>query len=213
MTFFLIIIMILYLFYDFKYRRVPNYYFLLFLSIGFLFSLFELSVYTEQFGVILLNKIIFFIVSLYVIFYLFQIKIFGGADCKFIILIFIFTPYSGLSYNFYLFFYFFFSFFYFGLISISYFIKRAKKKHPSFDIYFETHNIHKVLKKHFFQIYFIFIDFVEIRSINKDKYHIASFDLVFNYSSFTLQVLFQYRAPLVPLIILAYFLCSLIILN
>jgi Flp pilus assembly protein protease CpaA len=213
MTTFLFIIIILYLFYDFRYRRIPNYYFFLFLSVGFLFGLIELIAYYEQFRVFVLNKIIFFVISLYIIFYLFQIKIFGGADCKFIILIFIFTPFFGLSYNFYLFFYFFFLSFYFGLLCISYLIKRAKKKHPSFEIYFETHDIHKVLKKHFFRIYFIFIDYVEIRSLNKDKYYIASYDLIFNYSSFTLQVLFQYRAPLVPLITLVYILCSLLFLN
>ena len=69
------------------------------------------------------------------------------------------------------------------------------------------------LKKIFVRTYFIFKDFVVLNTLNKNKYYIASSDLVFNYSSFKLQVLFQYRAPLIPLIILAYTLCSFTISN
>jgi len=210
---FLFFVMFLYLFYDLKYRRVPNYHFLLFLLVGLFFSLIELILNFKHFRVIIMNKMVFFIISLCVIFYLFQIKIFGGADCKCLILIFLYTPYTRLSYYFYLFFYFFFLLFYFGLISTSYFINRTKKNHPSFDIFFGTYNIQNSLKQIFFRTYFIFKDFVVLKAVNKDKYYIACSDLVFNYRSFKLQVLFQYRAPLIPLIILAYLPCIFIISN
>ena len=213
MAIFLFSIMILYLFYDFKYRRVPNHYFFLFLILGILFSLFELIINLKQFRAILMNKVIFFIISFCVMFYLFQIKIFGGADCKFLILVFLYTPYGDLSAYFYLFFYFYFMLFYFGLISISYLISKIRKNYSSFNIFFVTYNIHSSLKQIFFGMYFIFKDFVELKTLNNDKYHIACSDLIFNHSSFKLQVLFQYRAPLIPLIALAYFLCSLMILS
>ena len=122
MTVFLFTIMILYLFYDLKYRRIPNCHFFLFLLVGTLLSLVELMDNFNQSRVIIMNKVVFFIFSLIAIIFLFQIKIFGGADCKFLILIFLYSPYTGLSYNFYLFFYFFFLLFYFGMISIVYFI-------------------------------------------------------------------------------------------
>ena len=213
MTVFLFTIMILYLFYDLKYRRIPNFHFFLFLLVGTLLSLVELMDNFNQSRVIIMNKVVFFIFSLIAIIFLFQIKIFGGADCKFLILIFLYSPYTGLSYNFYLFFYFFFLLFYFGLISILNFINRVKKSNPSFAIIFELYNIQNTLKKIFVRTYFIFKDFVVLNTLNKNKYYIASSDLVFNYSSFKLQVLFQYRAPLIPLIILAYTLCSFTISN
>ena len=205
--------MILYLFYDFRYRRIPNYHFFLFLLVGLLYSFFELITNFDQFKVILMNKVILFIVSVCVIFYLFQIKIFGGADCKFVILIFLYTPYRVLSYYFYLFFYFYFLLFYLGLSLISFLISRISIVDSSFNIFFETYNIHKNLKRIFFRAYFIFKDFVKLKTLNKDKYHLAYSDLIFNYSSFKLQILFQYRAPLIPLIIFAYISCSLMIFN
>ena len=213
MTIFIFTIMILYLFYDIKYRRVSNHFFFLFLLLGFLSSLTEVIINLKQFRIILLNKVMLFIIFLYITLYLFRIKILGGADCKFLILIFICTPYTNLSYNFYLFFYFFFLIFYFGLTSASYMIKRTKKIHPSFDIFFETYGIHNTLKRIFFRIYFIFKDLVKVKTLNKDKYYFVYSGLVFNYSSFKLQILFQYRAPLIPLFILAYISCSFMILN
>jgi len=147
---------------------------------------------------------VFLLFCLFIDFYLFLIKIFGGADCKLTILLFLLVPYPKLTLNFILFFYAFFSLYYFSLISILFFLNKTKRKNISFNILFATKDIQNCLKKVFLRIYFCFKDLRNLGTLNNNKYIIVNPELMYNYIIFKLQILIQYRFPLIPLIILAY---------
>lgn len=205
--------MIVYLFFDLRYRRVPNNFFYLFFLIGSLFAFTELIINFNYFNGIFVNLIGGLLIFLSILYYLFQIKIFGGADCKLIILIFLINPSTRLSYIFLLFFYFFFSLYYFGFLLILFLLNNTKNKCSPFKILFETNKIQNHRKQIFLMMYFGFKDLEDLKIFNENKYIVANSDLIFNHNIFKLQMLIQYRAPLIPFIILAFFSSNLFIMR
>lgn len=198
------VITVVYIYFDFRYRRVPNKYFGVFFFITFFLSILELIDNFTYFREILINKILVLLVSLFIIGYLYWIKIFGGADCKLIILILFLVPYTKMSFNFIFIFYFFFSLYYLGIFSIIFLINRIESKDISFKILFATSDIQNCLKKIFLKTYFSFKDLRDLRGFNVNKYIIAKPELIYNCIMFKLQILIQYRFPLIPVILLGY---------
>ena len=196
--------MIVFFFFDFKYRRIPNKFFWGLFLIAFFLSLIELIDNFNNFKEILINKNIVLIFCLFTVYYLFRIKIFGGADSKLIILLFTLVPYRKMSFNFILFFYAFFSLYYFCIILVLFLINKTEKRGTSFNILFATTDIQNFLKKIFLRTYFGFKELRNLRFYNENKYIIADPDLIYNYIIFRFQILIQYRFPLIAFIILAY---------
>jgi len=117
---FIFIILFISIYFDIKYRKIPNKVIKWFLFFGLLLNLFEIIFTYKTFLIIvsvIVLKIIFLIIIFLIVFFLFALKTIGGGDGKLIFLIFLAHPVKFLNiYFIYFFFFCFFSCFWFFLL-------------------------------------------------------------------------------------------------
>ncbi len=134
----------------------------------------------------------------------------GGSDAKLIILIFLVHPPKYLNLHFTINFFLLFSLFFISLFIINYILNSTFKNNCSFIILFNSN-----LKSSFFYNLYIkffcnFFSILKLKDYSEEKYQIKSYFLVFNYRKESIQILIQFRPPLIILIIITYFSCYLL---
>lgn len=138
-------------------------------------------------------------------FSLFHLKIFGGSDGKLVILIFLCHPISLLN---------FFALFVFYLVFILFFcaffvlnsLFHKTLRSSCLDFLFPRLNFNfSILQKIYLKLFYKFFNFSELRNYKEEKYVIKSLNLIFNEKNNKLQILCQFRPPLIPIIIISYY--------
>ncbi len=142
---------------------------------------------------------------------LYNLSIIGGSDGKLIILIFIIPPVNIININLISYFFMFFSvlfilFFVFNLISNKYL-----KNVNAFIIQFNSNLKYSYYEKLFVEIFYTFLDYSKVIDSKEDKFQCKSVFLIYNFTKKKIQLLVQFRPPLVIIIILAYLWANLII--
>lgn len=208
---FIIFVLLYYIYYDLKLRRISNKTFIINLFIAGLFNLLNLF-YNLSFSLeYLVLKLFLMFTSFIISFYLFSIRILGGSDSKLILILFFSKPIFNSFLSFMIFFYFIFISSYIGIVFVKFLINGFLKFRFSFDIYFNTTFPLKTLNKNFIKSYYFFQDLSKLYDIKDDKYRICNGGIIYNNKTSKLQILAQYRPPLTIIIAISYIVSFLMI--
>jgi Flp pilus assembly protein protease CpaA len=194
------------LYFDIKYRRIPNSFiksmFLIILAVNAT----ELIFYSYTITFFFTIKVFITFLTFLIVFFLFNLKIIGGADGKLIIIIFLMIPIKIFSFSLIL------NYLIWFLILQSLFIWKNLifnnffNKKLSFNQFFMTNGIDSKFKRIYFTSFYRFRIYSQLDSLNTNKFTIKNLYLYFNFKTSTLEILTQSRPPLILLIIITYYL-------
>ena len=203
---FIFIILFISLYFDIKYRKIPNKFIKWFLFFGLLLNLFEI-IFTYKIFLIIVSiivfKLIFLILIFLIVLFLFSLKTIGGGDGKLIFLIFLAHPVKYLNFYFIFSFFFFFFLLFLVFFIINYLNNKLNKNSYAFEIFFKFYRITNKFNRFFFQIIFRFISLTHL-SKNRD-YKIKYLTFFYNELNQKFQLLSMYQPPLVLILLLIYF--------
>ena len=196
---------------DIKSRKITNERFKDLFLFSFLLNFIEIFFFRDVFLFIVLKIFYFFLVST-ISLTLFSLSIIGGSDGKLFILIFSIYPVKSLSLSFVLIFFLLFSLFFIVLFLLNYVHNVIGENKYSFEILFNVYLNATNFKRVFIKTFYSFLNYIDLKKNEGNKYKIISFYLIYNISSKKFQTLAHYRAPLVIICIFSYyFTCFLII--
>lgn len=207
---FLIIILSICLYKDIKFRKISKRFFKnSFILIIFVIIL-DCFLSSPHFVELLLYKLLYFFLSSTISIILYSVKIIGGSDGKLFILIFLSHPLNFLSLSYIISFFFFFFTFVLEYNIIITLRNVLGKSRDLFLFFFINYSKTTKIKKFYFITSYIFINFSKLECLNPDKYHIDKLFIIYNEKSKNLQLLAQYRPPLVIFCMLSYLLLLII---
>ncbi len=193
------------LYFDIKYRRIPisffKYTFLIILAVNAI----ELIFNSYIIAFFLTIKAVIVVLTFSIAFFLYNLKIIGGADGKLIIILFLMIPIKIFSFSLI------FKYMIYFLIFQSLFIWKNLiynnffNKKLSFIQFFMTNGINSKSKRIYFTSFCRFRIYSHLDSLNKNKFIIKNNKLYFNFKTKALEVLTQSRPPLIILIIVSYY--------
>jgi len=208
---FITIILLISLYFDLKFRKIPN----KFLKIFFLFSLIlnlcEFLFFLTDLLLSLILKMIFFLIVFLISLLLFSLKIIGGSDGKIIVLIFSIHPVKYLNYYNVLLFFLLYSLFFFSLFFFNLIINSTDKNSYSFQIYFNFH-CRGDINKLFIKMFYKFISLSKLKDKNNDKFFIETLFIIYNNKKRRIQILVQYRPPLMIICLISYYIIFFLII-
>ena len=188
---------ILCLFFDLKYREIPN---LLFLVFGFIgASLLFLNFLQGSHDLVsfVIQKILYSLLTFSISLTLFLLKIIGGADGKLILITFLIIPIGSIKIAAIFLYFFFFIIAFLVMLLSNYTKNRFNTSNRSFDIIFMTNKEISRLEKVFIKSFYSFSEFKNMDVYEQSKLRLASIDLIFNWKRGNLLILTQNRPPLV----------------
>ncbi len=141
---------------------------------------------------------------------LFNLKVIGGSDAKLTILIFLVHSIKHLNIYFISNFFLLFSVFFILVFVVNFILNNNFKNNCSFTILFNSNLESSFFFKFYTKFFCNFSNILKLKGIKDEKYQIKSYFLVFNYRKESIQILIQFRPPLIILIIFAYFFCYLL---
>ena len=208
---FITIILLISLYFDLKFRKIPN----KFLKVFFLFSLIlnlcEFFFLLTDLLLILILKMIFFLIVFLISLLLFSLKIIGGSDGKLILLIFSIHPVKYLNYFNVLLFFLLYSLFFFCLFIFNLIFNSTDKNSYSFQIYFSFH-CRGLINRIFIKLFYRFINLSKLKDENRDKFFIEILFIFYNNKKRRIQILVQYRPPLMIICLISYYLLFFLII-
>lgn len=190
---------------DLKSRKIPNSLFKYLFIICVILNFIEFAFCFEDFiGFVVLKFLfLFFIFSLS--FLLFVLHIIGGADGKLFLLIFFLHPVKFLTFYFITSFLLLFSLLILLIFMINYVNNINFRNHDSFEIIFNTNFNSSRFKRSFMRTFYKFLNISELDYYNEDKHCVKSLNLIYNYTRKRIQILVQYRPPLIFICFISYF--------
>ena len=132
-------------------------------------------------------------------------KIIGGSDGKLIILIFITHPIKFLSLNFIFTFFLLLSTFYILIFISNLAQNNLLKKKGSFICFFNSNLKFSAAKRIYIKGFFKFSNFSKLCDSRVEKNIVKSLFLIYNIEKIRIQILVQFRPPLIIFVILSYF--------
>ena len=204
------IVLIFCLYLDVKSRKISNIHF----KDMYLFSIIPnlIEILRSDCGIIsLFFKATYIFIVFFITLVLFSLSVIGGSDGKLIILIFIILPVKLLSLSFVMTYFLFFSIF-FIIFHIIHYSGNVNNK-ISFKTIFDFYLDETVLKKAFIRIFYSFLNVSELENKNRNKYQIVASFIVYNNKSNKFQIMVQYRAPMVVVCIISYYLAYFLIIG
>ncbi|MFX1394625.1 MAG: prepilin peptidase [Promethearchaeota archaeon] len=193
------------LFFDLKFRRIPNRALKIFFLLGLILNFLEFSVFYKKFLLFLILKILIFFFIFLISMILFSLRIIGGGDGKLIILVFIIHPIKYLNFDFVISFFLLFSLFFLTLFILNFLFNYIVNNCYSFDILFNLDLNINSLKRLYFKMFFRFFNLSEIKKFQGYKKLLKSQAILYNYIKKKFQLFVQYRPPLVFICMLAYY--------
>jgi len=195
----------IFLFFDLKYRRVPQKFFkfcytLIIFSNIVEYSFSHVSILFFVYAKIIIGLFVFIISLL-----LFSLRIIGGGDGKLLILIFLAHPLQYLSFTIIFTFILIFCLLFVIYFLINIVINNKVKNRLSFFLFFNTFSDISCIKKSFIKGFYKFFNFSEICNYFGEKSVITSLYLVYNAEINKFQILSQNRPPLIILVIISYY--------
>ena len=206
------VIFFFFLYFDLKFRKIPNSSFFFFFFISILLNYIDILLFYRNVYKLAFLRSFFLLVVFTISILLFTLKIIGGSDGKLIILTFLNHPINFLNFNFIGFFFLIFSLLFVLIFIINLTINNKFKKAYSFIVYFNLNYNYSFSKKFFIKIFYNFINISKIVDYNEDRNKIKSLDLIYNYNTKKIQILTQYRPPLIGIYVICYYLTFLIII-
>lgn len=189
---------------DIKYRKISNERF----KDLFLFSLGLNSVdviSSQDVLMFVIIKIVCFLLLFLISMALFSLTIIGGSDGKLIILIFSIHPIALLSFSFLMEFFLLLAILFFGVFVINYIINAIGTSKHSFEILFDFYLNDTIFKRVFIKGFYRFLNNIELGKGKAGKYQFIYFYLIYNNKINAFQILTHYRAPLVVICIISYY--------
>ena len=193
---------------DIRYRKIPNSFFKLVFGFSIVLNIFELLFFSNNFMIVIFGKVFFFLITFFPSLLLFSLKIIGGSDGKLIILIFITHPVKFLNINLVTSFFLLFSFFFILLFILNFILNKILKDTNSFIIFFSSNLRYSGSEKLYIKFFYKFLDYSKLGDCKEEKFLCKSVFLVYNINKKKIQVLVQFRPPLIILIILTYLLVN-----
>ncbi len=193
------------LYLDLRYRKLYNKILKVFLVFVLYLNFLQFLVYNNNFLFIFIIKITFFFLILFISLLLFSLKIIGGSDGKLIIIIFLLHPIEYLNLHFVILFFLLFSVQFFLLFSLNYVINKVIKNSFSFDFLFIFYPSISISKRIYFQMFYSFINLSKIKIYQNNKIHVNFSFIIYNNKREKLQLLNQYRPPLVAFFMSSYY--------
>ena len=132
-------------------------------------------------------------------------KIIGGSDGKLIILIFLTHPLKFLSLNFIFTFFLLLSVFYVLMFMLNLVQNTLPKQKESFICFFNSNLKFSITKRIYIKGFFKFSNFLKLNDMQGEKNLVKSLYLIFNIEQKKIQILVQFRPPLIIFVILSYF--------
>ena len=208
---FITIILFISLYFDLKFREIPN----KFLKIFFLFSLVlnicEFLFLLTDLLLSLIVKIIIFLIVFLISLLLFSLKIIGGSDGKLILLIFSIHPVKYLNYYNVLLFFLFYSLFFLIFFFFNLIINCTDKNSYLFQIYFDFHGRGRI-NSLFIKMFYKFVSLSKLKDKSSDKFFIETLFIIYNNKKRRIQILLQYRPPLMIICLTSYYLIFFLII-
>jgi hypothetical protein len=138
-------------------------------------------------------------------FLLFVLHIIGGADGKLFLLIFLAHPIKFLTFYFISSFFLLFSLLVLLIFMINYVNNINFRNNDSFEILFNTNYNFSRFKRKFIKIFYKFLNFSVLEYYNEDKHLVKNLNLIYNNTRKRIQILVQYRPPLIFICLISYF--------
>ena len=200
----IVTIFIFSLYCDIKSRKITNEYFKDLFLFSFILNFLEIFFSRDVFFFLSIKLFYFFLISI-ISLILFSLSIIGGSDGKLFILIFSILPVNYLNLSFVMMFFLLFSIFFILLFTLIFNINSIGKNRYSFEILFNFYLNATIFKRVFIKSFFCFLNVIDLKKKEGDKYQIISFYLIYNITSNKFQILAHYRAPLVIVCIFSYY--------
>ena len=209
---YILIIFFFFLYFDLKSRKISKSFFIIFFILSIFINYLEFLLFHRNVYKLVFLRSFFFTITFSISFLLFTIKIIGGSDGKLLILIFLNQPINFLNFHFIFLFFLTFSLLFILIFMINYTINNIFKVRYSFVIFFNLNYNYSYIEKFFIKIFYNFINFSKLVNFNQDLNELKSLELIYNYLTYRIQILTQYRPPLIGIIIISYYLTFLIII-
>ena len=209
-------ILLFFLYFDLKFRRIPN----RFIKYFFIYACFlkniELFLYRDVFLNDFFLKILVLILILIIHFFMYHLKIIKGGDLKVVLLMYLIMPLNIL-----LFFVFYFSIFMFLLIIVIIFfyllinVENNKKEiyELFFNTFFDAYGISKTSKKFWIKMCYRFTNLEDINKKTQQTFRIFELDFFYNPIKKKLQILSYCIYPWVFFYFFAYVLFLILYFN
>ena len=202
---YLSIVFIFAIYFDLKYRKLSNKLFKLTYFFSLLMIIIESFFYFENGLYFIILKLNFLIIAFLLTFMLFMLKIIGGSDGKLIILIFFSHPINNLNYHFANNFFLLFSLFFILYFILNLFSNNFFKVNYSFVVFFSSSRKISRFKKFYIKMFYKFINYSELSDLRREKYQIKFYLLIYNNRIKKIQILSQFRPPLILIIAISYY--------
>lgn len=190
------------MYWDIKYRKIPNKVFIAFLLIGILLAFTgDLDIF-NNISIFILTKTFFLLFVFFLSFILFSLKMIGGADGKLLIMLAFFNPTHRFKFELIFSYFFVFLFLYLLLELVIYLFIKGLSKNNSYNMIYSLKENFSYLRKIFIKFFYRFLDFSHLNRYKDEKFVIRSLNLFFNEKKEKFQVLAQFKPPVVILIFL-----------
>jgi len=193
------------LFYDIKYRKVPNKSFKFIFYISFILNCIEIFFGSYEKVMIIIFRFFFFIIVFIISILLYSFKFIGGSDGKLLIFIFLTIPFSYLGLTFISSYFLLFSVFYFIMIIINYTSNSRFKKKYSFSMLFHVNKGISILKILYIKSFYRFLDFSKLEGSKDEKFRLMSISLYYNAIIGEFHLLAEFRPPIILLCVISYY--------
>ncbi len=190
---------------DLKSRKIPNSLFKYLFIICIILNFIEFIFCFEDIIRVIVLKFLFLFIILSLSFLLFFLHIIGGADGKLFMLIFFVHPVKFLTFYFITSFLLLFSLLILLIFMINFANNINFRNNDSFEIFFNTNYKFSSFKRSFIKTFFKFLNFSELEYYNEDKHLVKSLILIYNSARRRIQILVQYRPPLIFISLISYF--------
>jgi len=198
------IIMASSLIYDLKYRRIPNTFFKYISIIVLFFNFIDFILSSYSIAIFFITKFLTFFFMVFITFILFNLKIFGGADAKLVIILFLLIPinffYFSLIFKYLMLFFVFQA----GYIIIN-FINNYCRNKCSFTQFFMINGKSSKFNRFYLTLFYKFSNYSDLDLLDDYKFLIKDCSLYFNFKDEKFQLLTQFRPPLILMIIIIYY--------
>lgn len=202
---FISIILFFCLYFDLKSRKISNSLFKYLFIACICFNSVELIFCSEDIVRFIVLKINFLLIILSLSFLLFVLHIIGGADGKLFILIFFLHPVKFLNFYFITSFFLLFSLLIILIFIVNFVNNISFRNNDSFEIFFNSNYKYSSFKRNFIKTFFKFLNFSELEYYNEEKHLVKSLILIYNNVRRRIQILVEYKPPLIFIIIISYF--------
>jgi len=193
------------LYFDIKYRIIPNKFFFFIFIISLFLNLINMICFYKKIGFILVTRIFSLIQAFLFSFFLFCIKIIGGSDGKLVIFIFTTEPLYNFHFSHGYTYFSIFCALYLASFIINYGFNCKARYIESFNLFYDICWNNSYLKKAFFKSSYKFINFSELRKLESEKFELKSIFLFYNTKLAEFHILVQIRKPITLICIGSYY--------